>query len=333
MKAIAHILNRLTVLYAAYTEQGWKYTVVEVYRKRGEIRLGEQCDGFSPEEWKGRKHKFPVILVLGGRGIVTKEYATGSEAIQRITAHPQEFLFALEDITENRQQLTFLRREQYDNLMTELSTYKLPVIAVRIDPAGDMAAEARTAANEFFGHTLAGKNLIKPLPENNTLFGLLTSRLLLPVLGLVLSALVVNFFVQQNLQQQVEQQQVVLAGFQRITSQQNEQQGRQQELQGMLAAGPRYPSGWMADRIAAVIPAGVTLTELTVQPVQKKLQDNKPLLIESGRILIRGESASASPVTRLTDTLGRLEMNRSVQLLSLTRDRNNRYQFEIDLRL
>ncbi|MCD8185089.1 MAG: hypothetical protein LUD68_01100, partial [Rikenellaceae bacterium] len=59
----------------------------------------------------------------------------------------------------------------------------------------------------------------------------------------------------------------------------------------------------------------------------------KPFEVETNRILIRGETASAAPVTLLTVRLQELPLQRLVQLLSLSRDRNDRYQFEIELRL
>jgi len=333
MNPALFILNRLTVLYAARIEQGWRYTVMEAYRAKGEIRLMKKSDDFSLDRWKGRKQKYPVVVALCGRGIVSKEYPSGAEAIRRITAHPEEFLFGVEKCGQGRERLTFLRRDQYNELMAELSVYKLPIITTRIDPVGDPEAEARATAVDFFGETLAGKNMLKPLPENNTLFGLITGRLLLPVLGVVLLALMVNFFIQQNLQQQAEEQQFILNGFSRTTTQRSQEQDRQQELQEMLVTGLPYPYAWVADRIASVIPPGVTLTELTIQPILKKLQENKPLTIETNRVVIRGQAASAIPITCLTDTLRSWETSHSVQLLSLTRDRNNHYQFEIDLRL
>ena len=328
-----HILNRLTVLYVVFTEGGREYTLFELGQRHGKVEIKNRQPGFHPATGKGRQRKHPVVIVLSGCGIVSKEYPAGSEMAARITGHPEEFLYASEALESGRQLLTFLRREQYNAVIREWSSCKLPLVGIRIDPKGDAEQEAQASATEFFGETLSRKSLLKASSENNALWSLMTGKLLLPVLGVIALGLLVNFFVRQCLQQQAEEQQFLLSWLQQTTAVRDQEQGQQRQLQEMLLPKASYPNAWLADRIASIVPNGVVLIELSIQPTTKKLQENKPLQADPNRIVIRGESAVAAPVTQLTDTLRSLKLASSVQLLSLTRDRNGQYLFEIDLRL
>jgi Tfp pilus assembly protein PilN len=316
------------VLHATLTDGEWHYRIVEVARTKSGFRITET----NRTQQEVKKRKFPVVLVLSGQGIVDKSYPTGDPALQRIAARPEEFLFAQEDRGET-QRLTFMRREQYEQALAGCSAVRGAVIGVRIDPQGDMEAEALAAGREFFDDALSFRQLKKASPENNTLFSLLTGRLLLPVLGMVLIALTVNFFVRKGLEEEREQQQFLLGRLQQNAAAREQEEGGQRRLQELLLPQARHPYAWIADRIAVVIPEGVVLTELTVHPLQAKLQVDKPARTDAGRVVIRGESSGAASVTRLTDTLSRSEVHRSVQLISLSRGRDGNYLFEIDLRL
>ena len=332
MNIAALILNRLTVIYATLTDQGWQYRILETGRVGETISIRSRWEINSPSDWPGKKHKHPTVLILAGKGIVSKEYPKDDPGMKRIVSRPDEFVFAVEEASD-KQRLTFMRRRQYEEALAGLSVWKQPFLGVRMDPEGDPGTEALAAADDFFNHTLSFRKMLKASPGNSTLLSLMADRLLLPVLGLFLAVLLVNFLVQQNLQKQLQEQQFLLSRLQQTAAVRDKQQGQQQLLQNLLLPEPRYPYAQIADRIGSLVPAGVVLTELTIQPVLKKIQENKPLQIEPNRVLIRGEAVSAAPVTQLTDTLRKWDVRHSVQLLSLIRDRNDRYRFEIDVRL
>lgn len=333
MPLFRSILNHVQVLHVSFTEATCRYTLTEVCLRQGKVRIRHRIPNFDLGHWKGKKQKHPVVLVLSGKGIVSKEYAQESEAIRRITDHPEVFLFASESLPDNRIRLTFLRREQYEEQMDVLSAYKLPIVDTRIDPQGDTYGESLSAGSDFFNKTLNRKNLFQPSEESNILFSLVTRRLLLPVSGLLLLLLLVNFFFRQHLDKQIEERLFKLHAIRQSETVRDKEQGQLNRMYEMLLPEAGYPYAWIADRIAGIIPDGILLTELSIHPLMKKLQEQKPLETEPKRIILRGESSESTPVTLLSDALQGLEEVASVQLLSLTRNRNDRYVFEIDLRL
>lgn len=321
MHPAAMILDRLCLVLARSDGERWHYRTLTARRIGGKTTLNEEAG-------RGR---FPAVLILSGAGILVREYAPEDPALQRIVSRPEEFLFALED-SGGGKRLTFMRRQSYEEALAGIRERKIAVIGVRIDPADAPEAEALAAAREFFDKTLTARKLVKTSPENDTLFSLMAGRLLWPVLGAMFLVLAVNFFVRKGLEKEYGSQSLLLDGLRQSAAVREREEGGQRRLQELLLPVAAYPYAWIADRIAASVPEGVVLTGLTVHPLQAKLQADKPAAVDAGRVVIRGEAVEAAPVSRLTDTLGRMEFCRAVQLLSLTRGRQGEYVFEIDLR-
>lgn len=325
------ILPCLNVLYSVNTETGWDHTLFEVIIRKGRVRLKKRTKDFRPEQLGRKKKKEPLVAVISGRGVIKKTYPSGSAAAG-ITGNKKDFLSASEesgDCTE----VTFMRREPYDSLIRELCSHTSGLVGVRLDPDGLPFDEVIAAGNDFFKGSLSAGELLKASPESNKLASLMASRIMLPVIGAAFLIVAVNFFIQRDLQEKTAQQQFVLNRMERTRASETKQRGGKELLGGLLMPQAKHPYAVIADKIADRVPEGVMLTELSINPPNGRLQEKKPLSTHPDKVTIRGESGSAAAVTDFTSALQAIELGETTRLLSMARDRNGKYVFEISLDL
>lgn len=333
MKLLSHILTRLTVLAAESQPEGWRLTLLETVWHKKQVRIRSCKRDHRFGEGAKLAAKTPVALVLYGHGIISKIYPAESDLAARITGNAQEFISFSEPSGDKEIRLTFLRRELYDSLAEQLAGYGLPVVATRICAPQEWRQEVKAAGEEFFTRDLRIRSLMKPSPENSRIASLAASKLMLPVLCSALALLMANYFVYSRLESETEKQRYELGILRSDVAVRDREQTERRKLQEQYLRPSRWRYSFLADRIAGTVPDGVMLTALSMNPLLKKLQENKPLQADAGRIVIRGESLSSEPVAEFADRLRELEFAEQLKLISLDRDRTGQYVFEIEIRL
>lgn len=332
MNRLRIVFNRFFVLEALHGASGWSYVLYELTAYRGRVRIKRRVRNFSPSALLKNKPKFPFALIIAGQGIISKNYDASSEFVGEITQNSEEFLSVTEALG-GKVQLTFMRRQLYAELMQELEKYNLPIVATHISGAKNRSGEVLAAGGEFYNEDLTLRNVLKPSAKGSTLASLAASRLMLPVLVIILAVLVCNFMAGQSLQQRSAEQIYALRQLQKGADARGKQQSEIARFRKEYSYQPRWPYSFVADRIASVLPSQIMLTVLTINPLGKKLQENKPLITERDVVLIRGEAPASLPVTIFADNLRSLEFAHNLQLTAMERDRDNKYIFEIMIRL
>lgn len=109
--------------------------------------------------------------------------------------------------------------------------------------------------------------------------------------------------------------------------------GEKQQILNQLSNEPRFSYAWIADQIASVVPDEIILTELEIQPLKDRIQENKPVNVEKNKILIKGQSLNPASVTDFTDSIQVLGAFGPVQLTMHNKDRNDHYLFTLDVSL
>ena len=161
----------------------------------------------------------------------------------------------------------------------------------------------------------------------------MAKKVSLPVLLFLIVVLLINFFVQQNIANQLQEQQIRLAQTKRNTAQVEKNLGEKQQILNQLSNEPRFSYAWIADQIASVVPDEIILTELEIQPLKDRIQENKPVNVEKNKILIKGQSLNPASVTDFTDSIQVLGAFGPVQLTMHNKDRNDHYLFTLDVSL
>ena len=332
MKLSSLIFPRLCVLAASLTEVGWRYTLFHVVMRKGSARIRRRISNFQPSSLKGKKQTDPFALVVTGKTVISKHYPPGSDAAN-ITSRPEEFVFASEACEGGGQKLTFMRAEQYGELLEELTHYKITLIDTRFDGANDIAGETRQAAEEFFTEGLSLKKVFIPSDHSSRVLSLAFSKLLLPVLGAALLVLTVNYFVQDSIRQKYANQTALLNNVRKNTEGDNKRRSGEERFYATVLPAAKLPYSFIADRIAAATPEGIMLTEISVHPLAKNISENKPLEVTTGMVLIKGESTEPAPVSVFNSSLSSPEIAAGTKLRRLERNRDGVYIFEIEIAL
>lgn len=326
------VLRKLFVLSAIYDGSGWRFTFIELIRIKKRVRFrGRSC--MTDLEPLKKYRKEPFVLIIGGVGVISKIFDIDDASAGRISDNTGQFISCREPAGTDSVKLTFMRRELFDSLMQQLSIYKLPIISTRIDPDNNILKESTEAGNDFFGTGFSVSRLIRPTAETSILASLYTNKLMLPVLSGLMLILVLNFFIGRNLQQEFQQQQLLLNRLTKENSFVTDQKKQQAKLLSMLLPEFKYRYSLLADQIASVVPADVTLVELTINPLSKKIQVNKPLSTEINKIRIIGSCSLLTQTARFTTSLKNFGFVKDIKILSLDKDRTGNYIFEIELYL
>ncbi len=327
------IFPRLCVLAAALTEEGWRYTLFHLVMHKGSARIRRRVSNFQLSSLKGKKQSDPFALIVTGKTVISKYYPASSDAATNITSKPEEFVFASEPDEKGGQKLTFMRAEQYVELLEELDPYKITLTDTRFDGSNDILKEAKQAAEEFFTEGLSLKKVFTPSEHSGRVLSLTFSKLLLPVLGAALLVLVVNYFVQDSIRQKYASQTAQLNNVRKSTEGESKRRSGEDRFYATLLPAAKLPYSFIADRIAAATPEGIMLTEISVHPLAKKISENKPLQVTTGIVLIRGESPESAPVSVFNSSLSSSGIFPGIQLRRLERGRDGIYIFEIEIAL
>lgn len=333
MNVLSKFIRKISVISASFNGSKYDFLLLVIGREKDEFKVIQSSENVPLADIAGKNYDTPLILIISGKGVVSKDFRTESEEVRQITNHPEEFLFASENTGENRCRITFLRRKMYDSLCQEINIEKLPVIEVRIDAGNNTKHEAIKAAEEFWATQSGMKEILTPSMRSSTLLSLLTKQLSLPVLGVLLVILLGNFMIQQNITDRLKGQQTLMSQAQRNSAQVERITDIKQQVLNDLVNEIHYPYSWIADRIASVVPDDIVLSELEIQPLNGKIQANKTVEADENRIVVKGRCKDPESVTSLTDSIHSLGIFSTVQLNVLSKDRNNNYQFNIDISL
>ena len=332
MHPLCRILNGLTVIAAASGDGGWEYTLFALVLRRGRVRIKKRIRNFQPGDrnrgWRNR----PAVLVIYGREVVSRICPDKSDFAVRIREN-KEFISFGELQEGGTVKLTFMRREAYRLLRNRLEEEHFPIVAARICAGSDCTEEVYAAGKEYFTNDLTLRRLLKPSAEGSALASLLFSRLALPVLGSALVFLGANRWVCGRLEQDVQRRQAELGTLRQsaLLRERRHTEGKQVETE--YAPPLPYPYAFLADRIASAVPDGVMLTVLGIRPLCGRLQFGRPLPPADPKAIVRGESVSSASVAGFADTLKSLDFGRRLNLVSLDRDRESRYVFELEIPL
>lgn len=333
MNLLANILKRIHVIHAIHDGNRFDFHLVEINIGKNGIKMNKCLRDIPVTDITGSKFNTPLILIVSGKGIISKNYSENSEELKQIINQPNDFLFACEKMGDGLLKVTFLRRKLYDALCKELNIGKLPLVEVRIDANNNLDEEARKAAEEFRTSRFSIKEAFTPSMRSSNLLSLIAGKILLPVLSILLAILLVNFFVQQNIAGRLKEQQYLLAQTKKNTAQAEKSLGEKQQILDQLANESNFPYAWIADQIASAVSDEIILTELNIQPLIDRVQENKPIKVERNKVVIKGKGTNSASVAAFTDSIQAIRVFKTVQLDMLNKDRNDNYLFTLNISL
>ena len=309
-------IPHLSILWVRFeTSDRWTLILYHLHSRKGRpsIIRHETLDENAP--WP-EANVYPVLVLCGGHGVIVKESETATDLIARVCNQNDRFRWSRYPDSSG-EHFAFAQRTQL--LPLEEWLQDVPVVDLQLSALPNPDQQSRATlerADRFYRPELSWKMFLKPSAQSTILANGIVSRLRLPVLGLLLLLLIGNYLLSDHLtaQKQQWQQQVDIARTR--LGQQERLSDQKQQLWQDFNRLPEIPYALICDRIAEAVPADISLTELSVQPLQKKLEEHKTLALDERIITLKGMAIQADEITEFAQ---RLQQNPLIQTLTLIR--------------
>lgn len=307
---------------------------VDLYRmekQRGGAVVRERREDMGWEEggmgaW-GRH--VPVLLFVTGYGVVEKVFSPDDLRLERLRNSGEVFC-DVQEKEDGRLVVGFVRCEYLEAVREKLEHHGAMVAGIRLFTGECPDGRISGMVAEFY----AGWKVWKSLVFNDRWAGMVADRLRWLVLGVVLLVCVGNYFAGRYLQAGNENIRRELSVRERRQKDRNDVSQQVRQMMGAFNEVGRCRYGFVADRIASVIPEGVCLKRLEMLPLEKKVEKGKELQWRKGCVVLDGETDRAEEVTCLLTGLGREKSIRQVKLLLLEQDRRSgRFVFRVELQI
>lgn len=317
MNIASKILNRVHVVVAVYGgPEEYELSLWESVRRGGESELTvkdvpESKDGFG---------KVPVLLLIGGHGVIAKAAAENPDMIEQVVSDPGKFIC---NYFQGKERFCFVRREQTEKPVSYLEGLGAKIISTGCFDArqDDVEAMIGECVGELYSETVTLRNAFRPSPGGSLLAQLLFHRIKMPVLAAVLALLVANFLVGKNVGEKYSTQRQEMLVLERSIGRQNDSSRIRRQIVAEFSRTLPYRYALLCDRIGSVVPPNVTLTQLGIQPRRKALEQGKRPELAEREIVVRGEAGQSGDVSAFVSDIRGLGLSDDIRLTSVDRDR------------
>jgi len=308
-------------------------------RKRSSSRSPRPIDAAAsaPAEWEdveidGIKEpvkKSLLVVVVGGYGVISKEIAASPEIVAKVCEEGGHYLWSESDGV-----ITFVRAQQLEKLFAELDSagiHRLGTLLVAGGGSASGGAENGTASDaqtlrlseDFITRTATFKKAVTPSESGSLVAMALFHGIKLPVLGIVLLALVANTMLSSGVRARYNVTSARLERLKESSEHDRElSQGRRQAM-AEFSKGIGYRYAVLCDRIARAMPPRITLTQLAVQPLDKKIEEGRKPQIEERSIVVSGTSPDPQSISSYVSALQKQSFANKVKLTSIEQNRDN----------
>lgn len=266
---------------------------------------------------------YPTIVVVCGRGVISKSYDQDKTIIQRVKGNDSLY-YSCDD---QRKVISFVRKEQVDGEIVQFSN----VLYIKICDKVDDLVIGQTIS-EIYGKICTVKNLLRYQKESKIILAHLIKKVEIPLLISVFVVLLLNFFVNAHFSELNNSQQMELMNSKRNSQTTDSQRKDIQKLKAENTPARSMDASMLIDLLAAQIPDGVTVNYFAVDPLKRKVESQKPLNIETRTILLKGETRSANDITIMTNNIANLDLSKNVKIRNIAQKRDEAMlEFEIEI--
>lgn len=332
MKLLIHLIKNLLLFELCAGENDNKLRVWAVSHKGGDLALIEKPFriGDNTEKWK----HFPAILLISGKGVITKNFKKEDASIKKIIENP-ELLWSLHtDSSEHV--ISFVRRELAAGLIESIEKSNIYVLEKWVVPDDNPDKEKLIAG--YYENQLKPSVIRRNLTLINQLSLVIYYKIRLPVLVFLFVILLGNFLFNTRIRQEYETAQSELYIKQRNNKLQQDNQRKQGRIQSLYQSIPERSLALIADRIASYVPPTITLSSLIFSPLEGIESNlalrNKELKFKSKTVLLKGDVEIPGSVTLFTQFLSNDLLFSDVKMQSLIREKDSsHFTFELKVEL
>ncbi|MDR2652113.1 MAG: PilN domain-containing protein [Prevotellaceae bacterium] len=325
MKIIQKILNQIHVLHITFNDAD-NLSACLVKYKNGKIV--SQYEDFDITSLETAKEQIPVIILLKGYGIITKDCDTNKDIISRVTSDKSNFLWNF----DYKGHISFVRIEQVQKILGQIKKGQDKIIGIEClsSDADEQTIENRIT--QLTKERFAIRNIVKPTAYGSRLAMMLFHKTKLPVLILILLLLVANTFISRNVSDEYQQNNAQLLILQKQRGQINDiSQQKQQAMAGYNKSLP-VKIAFVYDKIAIVTPIEITLSELAIQPLSRPFESGKEPKLNENRIYISGFTHDYGSISEYIANLEKEEFIKKLTLTSVVQDnKTGIFSFKINI--
>jgi Tfp pilus assembly protein PilN len=325
MGIINKILNQVNVLSIAFRDVDNFDTRLIKY-KNG--KLLSTTNNLDINIIETSKEQTPIIIMLSGYGVITKDCETNKDIISRVTSDKEHFSWNF----DYQGHISFVRKEQVAVVLKKLKNSQNKIIKIECLSGGVNQEEIENRIAQICREDISVKNIIHPTTYSSRLAIMLFQKLKLPVLVLVLLILVANVFVSGNVSEIYAQNNLRLTALQK---QHGQVSSITQQKQQVIANYNKYLSiktAFVFDRIALVTPIQITLSELAIQPLARPFELNKYPKLQENKIYITGFTQDYESISEYIDNLENETFIKKLTLTSVEQDnKTGLFTFKINI--
>ena len=326
MKLPEMLTGKIQIVWV-WTGPGECFRTILFIRKKGY---------YTPVATERIRADLPLFVLVSGEGILTKEYRTGEEGIGRITENP-DLWYEREKLEGDRLLLRFMRREKLDRFLQAQVGVQVDGLRFFEGKEADFLSSAPVFSafvEALLEQEFSLKRLLQPDEGGVRLVNRIFRRLRLPVLGVWLGILLLNFGATSWLEERSQEQQRLWAEQQRLQKGRSRENERIRELTAKIREREIVGCALLLDRLAHCVPEAVSLSALTLAPLTEKVKSGKLPQTDSGIVLLEGETLQPVQINRFCERLAAESFCKEVRLTGMKQIKESKnYRFEIEVEL
>jgi Tfp pilus assembly protein PilN len=298
---------------------------MEEYKNGKTVSIDENFDIVSLE---ASKEKIPVIILLKGYGVITKNCDANKDIIAKVTADESKFLWNF----DGNGHISFVRREQIDKILERTGKTQSRIIRIECTSSDTDHQIAESRIRQIIKESFSVHNIVKPSVYNSQLAMMLFHRIKLPALILILLILVANTFISKKISDLYLQSNTKLTTLQKQHGQINNITQQKQQAVAGYAKNLPVKFAFVYDRIAIATPEQITLSELAIQPLSRPFEQGKEPKLNENRIYISGFTRNYESISEYISNIEKEKFIKKLTLTSVVQDnKTGIFNFKINI--
>lgn len=265
----------------------------------------------------------PTIVLVVGKGVISKSYANDENIIQRVKGNDSLY-WSCDDESKI---ISFVRKEQIDSEIEDF----ISVISIEVVHAIDDEI-IKKVTYRFYNDVFTIGNIVKYDDASRKIVSHLIKRVEIPFMISIFVILLINFFVNSHFSEANSKLQLELVNSRRIAKNMESQRSNESKLLSENLPVRDLEVAVMLDKLSSQMPSGITLNNLTIDPLKRRLEEKKAPNIDKNIIMINGETTSANDITIMTNRIEKLDFAKSVKIKNIAQNRDDdKLEFEVEV--
>lgn len=326
------ILKRITLISAHYSDnENYQITGYLLESRKGVWTIVNE---FTEIDTFYNK-KYLVLLLVSGYGVITKKAETSSskEVIDNIINNNDTFYYNISS-EKDGERVDFIRNTQIQSLKQVFIELRIPICDIKLLSTKENPDNKQiiNIIQEFVLQNLTLKNIIKPSERNSAITLSIYNRFRNPVLTVVFIVLLTSLLSKNYMDKKNNALAVEVGIIQKELGDENNLVKQKNELFQEFDKCIEWKFCWLCDRIAGTVTDGMSLHNLSIQKLIKKLENNKSIELQSNVIIVSGSAANSDLVSVFMEDLKKESFVKRITLLSTIKSKETAlFNFTIEL--